>query len=371
MVLLVDMNSFFASVHQSEDPSLRGKPVIIAGDPKLRKGIVIAASYEAKAKGIYTTMRYHEALERCPDGIFIRPNHPLYRKYSQTIMRFLAKVAPCEVASIDEAYLDVSEIVERGVRPLEIARYIQNKLERELSIPCSIGAGPNKIIAKMCADVKKPRGYVEMGVRQFQSYFWPQAVSKLHGCGQRTSEKLNQRGIITIGQLAQLEIETLRNWYGKQGEYLYWAARGMTQSPVDPMRRKGSKSMGISRTFPHDVDDEERIAGIIHQYSLQMSQQLKRKKVVAKTISIDVKISYEKGRTRSCTLEEATRDPKTIEETAIALYQTHFKYQPLRLLGIRVSNLESDESILPYPVQLSFQFTEGGSMILPPDFSDK
>ncbi|WP_052947949.1 DNA polymerase Y family protein [Aneurinibacillus tyrosinisolvens] len=339
MILLCDMNSFFASVHQSQDPALRGKPVIVAGDPAKRRGIVVAASYEAKAKGVYTTMRYYEAKKSCPDAIFVPPNHIMYRRYSETIMRFLSRIAPCEVASVDEAYLDITSLVEKGHPPKEVAAYIQRKLEHELLIPCSIGAGPNKVIAKMCADVKKPRGFVQMGTRQFQSYFWPQAVSKLHGCGEKTAARLKARGIHTIGQLAAVPDGQLKALYGKKGEYLHLAANGMYYSRVNPERKKGEKSIGASRTFPFDVTETTLIKQTVQEFCERLAATLRKKEKKAKTVSIEVKFDYRQTLSRSISLEEATDDAEEMYRIAMYLYSEYFSERPVRLLGVRLNNL--------------------------------
>ncbi|WCN36561.1 DNA polymerase IV [Aneurinibacillus uraniidurans] len=339
MILLCDMNSFFASVHQSMRPELRGKPIIVAGDPQKRRGIVVAASYEAKAYGVYTTMRYRDAWKCCPKAVFVRPEHALYRQYSEAIMRFLARIAPCEVASIDEAYLDITEIIERGHSPKEVTSYIQHKLESELRIPCSIGAGPNKLIAKMCADVKKPRGFVEMGQRQFQAYFWPQPVKRLHGCGKSTAEKLNQKGIHTIGQLAAHPVEDLQQWFGKKGEYLYKAAWGAHVSPVNPERKKGEKSIGSSRTFAIDTMEHSLIEQTAREFSHKLAEKVQRQHKRAATVSVEVKFDYRQAVSRSITLEVPTDRADDIYRIAMQTYELHFSDRPIRLFGIRLSNL--------------------------------
>lgn len=339
VIFLCDMNSFFASVHQSYQSDLRGKPVIVAGNPKKRKGIVVAASYEAKARGVFTTMRFFEAKKKCPNAVFIQPDHGLYRRYSEVIMRFLSRLADCEVASIDEAYLDVSPLIRKGYKGSELAAYIQHKLDNELRIPCSIGAGPNKLIAKMCADVKKPKGFVEMGVKQFQTYFWPQSVSLLHGCGNRTVEKLQMMGLNTIGDVARHPREELWKRFGKKGEELYTKANGIHSSRVNPERKKGSKTLGKSRTFPYDVNDEAMIQKSAKEFSEILADRLKQKQRFARSVTIEAKRDYRKTLTRSLQLDQATQKAEDIEQAALYLYQEHFMNVPLRLFGVRVHNL--------------------------------
>ena len=177
-ILLVDINSMFASCHQSDNPSLRNKPIIVGGSmTDKRKGMVIACSYEAKEKGVYTTQTVYEARKLCPDAIFVKRDHSLYSEYSAKIMDFLRLVGPTEVASIDEAYIDVTERVQEGLHPVVIARYIQKTLWEKIHIPCSIGIGPTTIIAKQASEVKKPMGIVQLGPRQYQTYFYPRPLS--------------------------------------------------------------------------------------------------------------------------------------------------------------------------------------------------
>jgi DNA polymerase-4 len=350
-ILLCDMNSFFASVHQSHNPGLRDKPVIVAGNPEKRKGIVVAASYDAKAKGVYTTMRYYEARKLCPEAVFVQPDHTLYRRYSEAIMRFLRRIAPCEVASIDEAYLDITSLIARGITVREVAQYIQSKLYRELHIPSSIGAGPNKLIAKMCADVKKPGGFVEMGVQQYRTYFWPQPAGKLHGCGKSTAERLQRKGIHTIGELAVQPVEQLRVWFGKKGEYLHLAANGTYESPVNPERKKGDKSIGASRTFAFDTMDQTLIAATAREFSERLAEKLKQKRKKAKTVVVEVKFDYRHTVSRSMALTVATDQAEEIYRAAMHVYEVYFSTQPLRLFGIRLHQLTEVEY-----EQLQFRF---------------
>ncbi|GEN33685.1 DNA polymerase IV [Aneurinibacillus danicus] len=342
-ILLCDMNSFFASVHQSYDPQLRGKPVIVAGNPEKRRGIVVAASYDAKARGVYTTMRYYEARKLCPQAVFVQPNHMLYRRYSEAIMRFLRRIAPCEVASVDEAYLDITELVARGHTSRRVAAYIQSKLYSELRIPSSIGAGPTKLIAKMCADVKKPGGFVEMGVQQYRAYFWPQAVGKLHGCGKSTVERLKHKGIHTIGELAAHPVEQLRAWFGKKGEYLHRAANGTYESPVNPERKKGEKSIGSSRTFAFDTMDRDLIARTAREFSEKLAEKLKQKRKKTKTVVVEVKFDYRQAVSRSMALTVSTDQADEIYRAAMQVYEVYFSTRPLRLFGIRLHQLTDEE----------------------------
>lgn len=351
-ILLADMNSFFASCHQSEDPSLLGKPVIVGGSPSnKRKGMVIAASYEARNKGVYTTMSMYEAMKKCPSAIVVQRNHPLYGQYSAKIMDFLRLIGPTEVASIDEAYVDITKRVEKGETPKQIASYIQRTLWTKITIPCSIGIGPTRIIAKMAAEVKKPKGYVQLGYTQYKTYFYPRPVHWLHGCGTKTAEKLERHGITTIGQLAESDDMTLRMVLGKRGEFLRLAAQGISSDKVNSDRRKGDKSIGKETTFAEDVTDEAYIADIAKQMVNRLAQRIKEKRLRAKTVSIVYKKEVgDKSMSRSMTLVEATQDEDTIYDVAINLFEEHLRDVPIRLFGVRLSNFDDMEY-----VQLSFK----------------
>lgn len=343
VILLADMNSFFASCHQSVNPALRGKPVIVGGSlATQRRGLVVAASYEAKAKGVYTTMNSFEAKKCCPEGIFVLRDHRLYQSYSAKIMAFLRLIGDTEVASIDEAYVDITSRVEAGNSPKQIARFIQDTLWNKLHMPCSIGIGPTRIIAKMAAEIKKPRGYVQLGVQQFCSYFHPQSLHKLHGCGTKTAEKLQKHGISTIGDLAQADAYQLKLLLGVRGLALQQAALGQSSSTVDPERVKGNKTIGKETTFATMTSSPDVILDTSGKMVERLSQQLQEKRKKARTISIVYKLDRgERSHTKSMTLPEATHHKDVILDHVHLLYNTHIWEVPLTLYGVRLSNLET------------------------------
>ena len=339
-ILLVDMNSFFASVHQAEDPSLLGKPIIVGGVPNNRsKGMVIAASYEAKDKGVYTTMTVYEALKKCPEAIIVERNHSLYSSYSKKIMDFLRLIGPTEVASIDEAYVDITDRVDKGTTPRTIAMYIQKTLWEKLKLGCSIGCSNTKTTAKMAADIKKPFGYVHLGQLQFCCYFHPQKLSKLHGCGLKTEEKLNKYEIYSIGDLAKADPLQLKLILGKRGEWLQKAALGTGSNVVNAEREKGDKTIGSERTFSHPVSEPETLMNLARKMVDSLCGRLQQKKLRAGTIAIVYKTKREEGsHSKSMTLEEATNEPDVIYSVVENLYDNHLSEIPLVLFGVRFSN---------------------------------
>jgi len=346
-ILLVDMNSFFASVHQAEDPSLLGKPIIVGGIPNNRtKGMVIAASYEAKDKGVYTTMTVYEALKKCPEAIIVERNHPLYSSYSKKIMEFLRLIGPTETASIDEAYVDITERVEKGTSPRAIAMYIQRTLWTKLRLGCSIGCSNTKTVAKMAADIKKPFGYVHLGQLQFCSYFHPQKLSKLHGCGLKTEEKLNKYNLFTIGDLAKADPLQLKLILGKRGEWLQKAALGQGSDQVHAEREKGDKTIGKERTFSQPTSDPEFLMSLAKNMIESLCARLKHKRLRAGTIAIVYKTNRGEGsHSKSITVEEATHDPDLLYTIVEKLYDDHISEVPLILFGVRLSNFKDTNYI--------------------------
>ena len=342
MILLVDMNSFFASVHQAEDPSLLNKPVIVGGSPTNKhKGMVIAASYEARNKGVYTTMSMYEALKKCPNAICVQRNHQLYSSYSKKIMDFLRLIGPTETASIDEAYVDITERVEKGTSPKSISMYIQKTLWDKLKLGCSIGCSNTKTIAKMAADIKKPFGYVYLDRLQFCSYFHPQKLSNLHGCGQKTEEKLNKYDIYTIGDLAKYDPLQLKHILGKRGEWLQKAALGIGSDYINADREKGDKTIGKEKTFAQATTDTDFLMNLAQNMIDLLCERLKYKNTRAGTFAIVYKTSREEGsHSKSLTLENGTNDPSVVYSIVEKLYDKHLSETPLWLFGIRLSNFK-------------------------------
>ncbi|MET1032396.1 MAG: DNA polymerase IV, partial [Domibacillus tundrae] len=201
VILHIDANAFFASVEMAENPALKNKPVIIAGNPEERKGIVVAANYLCKDKGIYTTMALGEALKLVPEAVVIKPNHAIYKEYSKMIFAYLAEVSPLiEYASIDEAYLDITECAHLG-SPIDIAMKIQQETVKRFDIPISIGIAPNKFLAKMASDMQKPLGLTVLRKRDVERVLWNKPVLDAHGIGEKTAAKLQAHGILTMGDL--------------------------------------------------------------------------------------------------------------------------------------------------------------------------
>lgn len=255
IIFHVDMNSFYASVEQAHDPSLKGKPIAIAGNPKERRGILVTCSYEARALGVYTTMTVHEAKRKCPDLLLLPPDFQKYREASKAMFAILRSYTELvEPVSIDEGYMDVT-LLSKERHALQIAQEIQTRLLTELDLPCSIGVAPNKFLAKTASDMKKPMGITVLRLRDIEQVLWPLEVVKMHGIGESTAKKLNDQGIFTIGNLAMVEEHTIKHILGKNGVRLRARANGIDTREVDPIAIYDTKSVGNSTTLPQDVTD--------------------------------------------------------------------------------------------------------------------
>lgn len=340
-IMLVDMNSFFASCEQSVQPSLRNKPIIVGGSlTNKMKGLVIAASYEAKKYGVSTGLNMKEALKKCPQAIIVQRNHPLYHTYSEKIMAFLRLVGPTEIASIDEAYVDITHRVEKGQDPKTIASYIQQTLLHKLHLSCSIGLGPNKIIAKMAADIKKPLGYTQLGINQFRTYFHPQRLDILHGCGKRTAEKLNANQIYTIGDLAKADPLQMKIILGIRGELLHKAALGYSSDKLNPAREKGDKTIGKEKTFAYANNDRDQLLNIAKEMVHSLCKRLEEKRLRTEGVSIVYKTDrLGTTHSKSKSLMEATSHPDQIYDQVEQLFDQHLSELSLWLFGVRFQKL--------------------------------
>ncbi|MFD3447836.1 DNA polymerase IV [Microbacteriaceae bacterium 4G12] len=355
VILHVDMNSFFASVEMAYDPSLKGKPLAVAGDEKKRKGIIITCSYEARAYGIYTTMPLWEAKRRCPQLIVKQPNFERYRKASFDLFQLLSQFTEMiQPVSIDEAYLDITDSYELG-SPLEIAQRIQKEVQEQLDLPCSIGIAPNKFLAKMASDMKKPLGITILRKRDVQTTLWARDVEDMHGIGKKTAEKLNQIGIITIKDLAQAEEGPLRDLLGVNGPLLKQRANGVDTRPVDVSQMLTFKTIGNSMTLPKDSVEEPVLFEVLHKLATSVSTRLKKRNFVTYNVQLTVKYYNRKTMNRSKKLENPIVDAQDIFSAASRLWKAHWDGEPVRLLGITACDLEEKTTAIKQLDLFSFE----------------
>lgn len=339
VIFHIDMNSFYASVEQSYDPSLKGKAIAIAGNPKERKGIIVTCSYEARAHGIYTTMQVHEAKRKYPELILLPPNFERYRMASKAMFEILRSYTDLvEPVSIDEGYVDVTALAEER-HAVSIAEEIQHRMMSELDLPCSIGIAPNKFLAKTASDMKKPMGITILRKRDIRERLWPLPVIEMHGIGESTASKLKNLSILTIGDLATANEGLVKEKMGKNGIRLQLRANGMDDRAVDPDSIYDTKSVGTSTTLPVDETDYESLKAIFRKLSEKVANRLEAKELAGPTVSIQTRSSDWQNRTRSITLKNTVWKADDIHRIAWQLFTKHWNGEALRLVGVTVSNV--------------------------------
>jgi len=342
VISLTDMNSFYASCHQAINPELEGKEVIVAGDPEKRTGIVLAASYPAKARGIKTGMALWEAKRLCPNGYFFKPDFSLYIDFSTKILKIMRDFTDLvEPFSIDEAFMDLTGVTRLWGPPQEIARQLKERIRFEVGVFCSVGIGPNKLIAKMAADLQKPDGLTILEtVDSFKQAFWPQPVRKLFGIGSRYERHLRYYNIITIGDLAKFPVEILKKRWGKNGELLWYLANGLDNSPVMPGSLDVSKSMGQQRTLPRDVYGFKNIKVVLLELCEMVARRVRQGGYVGRTVFLTLRDTQLNFLSRSMAMPEYTDLPDDIYQTACRLLHKHWdESYPVRLIGVSLSEL--------------------------------
>ncbi|WP_080845304.1 DNA polymerase IV [Cytobacillus gottheilii] len=339
VILHVDMNSFYASVEMAFDPSLKGKPLAIAGNPEERRGIIVTCSYEARKYGVKTTMPLWEAKKLCPQLIIMRPTFERYRAASIGMFEILGQYSELvEPVSIDEGYVDITDSQEYG-NPVQIAETIQKRIYEQLDLPCSIGIAPNKFLAKMASDMKKPLGITILRKRDVPRVLWPLEVEEMHGVGKKTGEKLRSFGIQTIGDLANAESMQLKATLGINGPRLKEKANGEDRRRVDPEAAAEFKSVGNSTTLPRDTTNQLELFTVFAGLAEKVSVRLKRKKVLATSISIMIRYKDRKTITRSKQLDQPIAQVEDIADQAKALFRKHWNGNAVRLLGITGGDL--------------------------------
>ncbi|GLV13287.1 DNA polymerase IV 1 [Alicyclobacillus hesperidum] len=339
-ILHIDMNAFYASCHVAQSPDrYRGKPIAVAGNPETRHGIVVTASYEARARGVRTTMTVAEAMRACPELLVIRPDFPLYRTFARQVFDIVRRFTPAvEIVSIDECYADVTGSGQFG-DAMEIARRIQSILRAELQLPCSIGVATNKFFAKMGSDLRKPMAITRIDDANYQSLLWPLPVSAMYGVGRRTALALYKAGIRTIGDLAVAPLEVLERTCGSRGAVLQQHANGLDERPV-VSERPSPKSVGHSVTLPVDATDQEIIRRTLLQLADQVGRRLRKHGKAGRVVTLTIRDKFMHTISRQSKRAMASNLTEDIYGDALALLNANWPEQkPIRLLGISVSEL--------------------------------
>ncbi|MGG4143237.1 DNA polymerase IV [Paenibacillus algorifonticola] len=343
VILHLDMNAFYCSVHEAEEPDkYKNKPTAVAGSVELRKGIIVTCSYTARKLGIKTGMTVREGLRRCPELILIQPDFHLYRKYSRGFMTLARSYTDLvEAVSIDECYMDITGSKIFGT-PLEIASALQERIRTEWQLPSSIGIAPNKLLAKMASDMKKPNGMTVLRLRDVPKVLWDKPCGVLFGIGKKTADKLARLNIRTIGQLAQADERLLIKQFGVVGAWMKGAANGIDHSPVNG-EREVNKSIGHTTTLPKDFIIKEDIHRVLLNLADQTARRLRRQKLMALTVQITVRRPDMTTITRSNTFRSPTHAMEVIFQEACRLFDKHWpEGEPVRLLGVTLQNLSPE-----------------------------
>ena len=357
-IIHVDMDAFYASVEQLDDPSLRGKPVAVGGGSK--RGVVAAASYEARKYGVRSAMSGVLARNKCPDLIFVKPRFERYKEISQQIRKiFLEYTDLVEPLSLDEAYLDVTENKKGLPSATLIAREIREKIFDETGLRASAGISINKFIAKVASDINKPNGQKTIAPEEVESFLLGLDIRKFYGVGKVTAEKMYQLGIFTGADLKNKSEDFLIEHFGKSGSHYYRVVRGIHTSAVKPSRVP--KSIGAERTFSENLSSELFMLEKLQKIAEELQNRILPKKRAGKTITLKIKYSDFNLQTRSKTLPYYISRAELIFEISKELLLQAPLENSVRLLGISLSNLNTAAEATETPnssvsVQLSFDF---------------
>jgi DNA polymerase IV len=350
-ILHVDMDAFYASVEQRDDSALRGKPVAVGGQPH-RRGVVAAASYEARAFGVHSAMSMAKAVRLCPSLLIVPPDFTRYQQASRAVFAIFREVTPLvEPLSLDEAYLDVTENAWGETLGMSVAKRLKERIRSDTGLSASAGVAPNKFLAKIASGWKKPDGLTVIAPDRVEAFLQQLPVDALWGVGPVTARKLRARGIDRLVDVRLADLDVLRETVGSLADWLRQLATGHDDRPVVPHRE--AKSSGSENTYPEDLTDLETIRAEIAEMAARAIGWLARKHQLARTVTIKVRYGDFTTITRSHTAPP-TRDEADLTTRALRLLEkTEAGRRPVRLLGVSVHNVcsedrDSDPDRLPF-----------------------
>ncbi|HXR12463.1 MAG TPA: DNA polymerase IV [Gaiellaceae bacterium] len=340
IVAHLDLDAFFAAVEELEHPELRAKPLVVGGDPRGR-GVVATANYVARGFGIHSAMSAAEAIRRCPQAVFVRPRHGVYREYSRHVWSTVRGVVPTvEQTGIDEGYLDVGEVARDFLEARVVAEAVQTAVRAGTSLTCSLGVAPCKVVAKVGSDARKPGGLTVVVPGQEAAFLGPFDVRRLPGVGPKAEQRLRAAGVVTVGALAALSDDDLRRLLpGSVGKLLRDRARG-----IDPRGLEFGVeriSISVENTFERDLLDRERLHDELRGMAQQVAEHLRSKGQTARTVTTKLRYADFTIRSRSTSLDVGIDDPAQIGDLACRLLDRGLRDRPgaLRLVGVGVSGL--------------------------------
>lgn len=337
IIFHIDLNAFFASCEVLAHPEYKDKPLVVAHDS--RRGIVSTASYEARKFGIHSAMPTYLAKEKCPNLIVVNPHFDLYKKISNQFFSVVQEYSKIiQIASIDECYVDMTKACDLHGGIIQTAQKLQQEVYERTGISCSIGISPNKFLAKMASDMKKPMGITVLTRRNIKELLWPLEIGEMYGIGKKTAPKLIEIGINTIGDLANPKnFDKARNILGINTLIYYQHANGFDFSKVDD-EQHDSKSVGHSTTLEKDSSDENLLTETLQTLTSSVCARAKRYHLVGNSISITIKYSRFESVTRSTMLPSYTNNYEELSSYVLSLFETHYENRPVRLLGVTLQN---------------------------------
>jgi DNA polymerase-4 len=337
MIIHVDMDAFFASVEQLDNPELVGKPVMVGGTSN--RGVVAASSYEARKFGVYSAMPIFQARQKCPQGIFISPRGYRYKEVSIQVMSILSSFTPVvQQVSIDEAFLDITGCGSIFGTPYEIGIKIKQRIKTEVHLNCSVGIAPLKFLAKIASDLDKPDGLTYISPDEVPAFIKTLPVRKISGVGKQTAGHLEKMGIVTLEDVNKYTREKIVARLGKYGNRLYELANGIDRSTVSIQRPV--KSISTEETLATDIADKDRLKKYLLKHSEDVGRQLRKKGRKARTVTLKVKHSDFKQVTRQTKLSCYTFSSEKIYQAVVNLLDEYSLRKPVRLIGVGVSDLD-------------------------------
>ncbi|MCI6271832.1 MAG: DNA polymerase IV [Erysipelotrichaceae bacterium] len=345
VIFHIDLNAFFANAEILLNPSLKGKPIAVSGNT--RRSVISTCSYEARKYGVKSAMSVQEAQKICKDLIIVNANYNFYKELSNKFINIIKKYSmKLEQASIDECYVDVTEKIMTYNKPLDMAIELQKEILNEVKVPCSIGIAPNKFLAKMASDLKKPMGITVIRLKEIQTKLWPLDIKEMRGVGSKTVLLLRKLNINTIGDLANYKNkEELKNIFGKYFETIIDKANGKDDSEI--VLEYDTKSISNSTTFLEDIVDYTEIKGILLSLSRTVSRRLKKENKIGYIVNLVIKYFDFNQVVRSRKLEIPIYSENDIMEHVMELFDENWDEIPIRLLGVGISKLI--DSDLYYP----------------------
>ena len=351
-IIHIDMDAFYASIEQKDNPLLRGKPIAVGGGET--RGVVAAASYEARKFGVRSAMSGALAKKMCPDLIFISPRFERYREISMKIRSIFYKHTELvEPVSLDEAYLDVTKKSKKG-SATQIASEIRREIKKITGLNASAGISSNKFLAKIASDWNKPNGQKTISINETEEFLNNLDIKKFHGIGKKTSSKMYNMGIFLGSDLKKKNLDFLTNNFGKAGKYFFNVVRGIHNSPVKPCHTP--KSLGAERTFSKNLTSEIYLEEKLKLIALKLENRLKKYNCGGRTITIKLKFSDFSTHTRSKTLLNYISDKETIIKYSKELLYKDILIDSVRLIGISLSNLNLKQKKETFNAQLKLEF---------------